>query len=477
MKKKIFFILLLVLIALLLALLLIFVTCDTKNGAQPSEENTFAEFPSNEEKQTLPSEETVAPTDPPSLGTEEETEAPLTEENTFEEIYTSPILDQKITYTVTVLDPSSMPVSEEVAVKLMQNGQTVIATTTQNGVATFSLVPDLYTVVVILNDDSPYEYDAESSVRFSKSVTDVSVTLVNRPMPAPTPIIINAYSIKKEEFCEFEVTTILEGANTLEATEGERTYFLFTPTVGGQYKIRLQTDRALLLGYFGDANYPLQNSIAENLENNSFVLNVKEGNLGLSYLLGITSTEVELTPCTLTVTRIGEAIPDIGDLPFKEITAEHLPDTAFHAAIGPSSLLTDLDITDTRLTVVLNESDGFYHLGEANGPLVYLRITSPSAYLDALGTVAAKTGLNRYFYDENGVFTHKEQYNSLFLAYAEIADPTFGLTPLTEELAEAMKNVGEGMEWWKFASQNYLFGMTLVSPKTAWLFACCTVNH
>ena len=42
---------------------------------------------------------------------------------------------------------------------------------------------------------------------------------------------------------------------------------------------------------------------------------------------------------------------------------------------------------------------------------------------------------------------------------------------LTEELAKAIKNLGNARGWWNFPDQD-IFGNALIPVETAWLFAC-----
>ena len=448
---------------ILLVSLTLFSSCsDSKEGTpvhEEGKESSPTETPSAEvnDKASDSSSASTPSSEESEEKTDEESQVPIKD-------------DTKITYTVLILDNAEEPMTETINVNLTKDGTSVAMATAQNGIATFSVLPDYYTVELDVTENADFYYEKEG-LTLSPELTSLAIILYSRLSEATT---INGYSTKLDAFCDFEATHI--GGTYVEALAGDRTYFLFEPKDQGRYKISLDTSAALMLGCFGDSNVPLRNNIAENLENNSFVLNIKPSNIGITYVLGITSTEKVTVSCPLTIKRIGDAVLDITDIDFDIITAENLPEKFFHSCVNDTVTITDLDITDKNLSVVLNKADGFYHLGTADGPLVYMRIGTPSQYLDALAVVANTAGLSCYFYDENGVLDRKEQYNQLFLDYAEIADPIAGLVPLTEELAYAIQSTGNGAGWWDFRTPTYLFGGTDISPTRAWLFACCTIS-
>ena len=143
---------------------------------------------------------------------------------------------------------------------------------------------------------------------------------------------------------------------------------------------------------------------------------------------------------------------------------------AYEGTLG--STLKDIDVTSLDLTVVYNESDGFYHYGSADGPVVFIRISSASPYMDSLVTVTEFSRLGVYIYDENGKFVRKESYHEMLDAYKVVCDEN-GVCPLTPELEYMVKKFGEKQGWFDFSNDRDLFGDKLVPPTTAWLFICC----
>ena len=133
--------------------------------------------------------------------------------------------------------------------------------------------------------------------------------------------------------------------------------------------------------------------------------------------------------------------------------------------------------------------DGYYRLGTANGPKVYVRLSASSDYFGvdpetglnnvaAFSTMMENTRLCRYFYDEDGNFIKKESYNEIFNRYLEIID-TSGIYPLDEALEYVIKQSGEQRDWWNYESDNNLYTMYGVDQppvENAWLFAACTIK-
>ena len=79
---------------------------------------------------------------------------------------------------------------------------------------------------------------------------------------------------------------------------------------------------------------------------------------------------------------------------------------------------------------------------------------------------------------EDGEFVAKLNYGPMLSAYYAACDAENGVVPLTEELANAIKAVGENRGWWEFGTEKgfYLFGETPVNKNIAWLFACCVAR-
>ncbi|MBR5279236.1 MAG: hypothetical protein IKU23_08285, partial [Clostridia bacterium] len=121
----------------------------------------------------------------------------------------------------------------------------------------------------------------------------------------------------------------------------------------------------------------------------------------------------------------------------------------------------------------------FYHLNSADGPIVLVRLTEDSDYIACFYNILDRSGVSRYFYDNDGNFTKKVSYDKCLLEYIDCADETEGVYPLTEDLKHIIQNRGEYVGWWNPQSSGYIFkderGINDLSINTeiAWLLMCC----
>jgi hypothetical protein len=125
--------------------------------------------------------------------------------------------------------------------------------------------------------------------------------------------------------------------------------------------------------------------------------------------------------------------------------------------------------------------DGYYHYGSADGPLVYLRLASPSKYISSFEEMSETQFFGHYVYGDDGKFLYKISYHTMLLDYiaAAKAGGDAGIYPLTEDLAVMLKNMGKHLGWYtpaQFGGENVLFGTDPIT-ENAWLFACVIVEE
>ncbi len=128
-----------------------------------------------------------------------------------------------------------------------------------------------------------------------------------------------------------------------------------------------------------------------------------------------------------------------------------------------------VDFEDDVIDDAVLGDDGYYHLNDKNGPVLFANLNDSimSLYtMSCYGSVAAVQ------YDDNGVVTKKVDYTDAFYAYVEAlpTDANGTITsyyyPLTADLIEMFKEVGTSNGWydgdsaWVYASED------------AWLYAC-----
>ena len=376
---------------------------------------------------------------------------------------------EKEVYTVTVSDNDGNPISD-IVVKIMLNGQMkTMKPTGKDGKAVFNLVPEDYTVELSITGNESYLYDEsllvipkdkrELSIVFSKGF-EGSETLYNDS-------VANYVSVGSYE--------------TNFGSEG-LTYFLFTPKIAGRYKFSVESSVKTSVGYYGSPLMIYDFNIADEQDvvDGALFVDVRTYNIGdtlestTRYLVGVKGEASGKG--ILKVERVSDLAMSPEEHPWTDYakTKEIVP---FTFAGGT---LKDIDVLDATVSVVLS-SDGYYHYESEDGPLVYLRLTSPSKYIASFEEMSKTQFFGRYVYGDDGEFLYKISYHTMILEYvaAAKAGGDAGIYPLTEDLAVMLKDMGAHLGWYTPATsgnENALFGTAPIT-ENAWLFACVYVEE
>lgn len=375
----------------------------------------------------------------------------------------------EIAYTVTVKDAFGDPCTAGVAVQFLQNGERVaMQPCDANGVAAKTLPAGEYEVSLAFSDGEENYYYEKAAL--TAEVTSVEVTLCTRITAEPQVITIGTADV--------EMSILETGTTYVELTPGTRNYFLFTPTVAGNFEFSLIGETKAIVGYYGAPHFVMENSVV-NVTENVFTVSIKAGMIGsgdggtTTLVLGV-DADIE-TSCIFGIRRIGDPIKTIEDEPWTVYKAEKTPE-AYQLPAGTT--LKEFDFTK-EYSLVYNETDGFYHLDSADGPLVLMRLTEDSEYMDSYQTILEHTGVTKYFYDEEGNFDRKETYSECLMEYIGCADEAQGVYPLTEDLKYIVQQHGDYQGWWDPESRAYLFVDMDGNPEPginhdiAWLLMCC----
>lgn len=379
---------------------------------------------------------------------------------------TSGQLSAEAAYKVTVVDAAGNPVSAGIAVKFMQGGsQKAMQLVNESGVAEKTLARGEYTVELQFTDpNAKYVYDT-AGLTLTAEKTELTVVL---------------YQELGEEFQELSVGNayyVLEGCTNIPLSAEGRSYYIFVPHEIGKYEFSLVGSDAPIGYYGGSIHYVWDHSAVETVDN-KFTVDIKEGNLGGAIvIIGVDAGE-------------GDAILSVQNIGAPDWSVEEEPWTIYQAkaAINPYTLpagakLNKFDLTAATGTynLVLNENDGFYHLGSADGALVVAQIGNTSEetdYLPPFETILEKQGIRRYFFDENGEFVKKEEYSECLLKYIENADEQSGVYPLTEDLMYIIQQQGAQAGWFDETGAGYLFKdkdgnkVIGINNEISWLFMC-----
>ena len=270
------------------------------------------------------------------------------------------------------------------------------------------------------------------------------------------------------------------GSFELSLESDGASYFVFYAREAGEFNFSVDADCATV-GYYGNPMFVLTNHIgSEDYDGKSFDITVQD--IGTPYVIGVKSSEK--ADVTLNIVKAGDA-------PFDPTYAEWttVESTANLSKCDTTGkTLVDFDIADSSISVTVGD-DGCYYTND--GKLVYVRITTTTGYgtydenlqfaplingsLALLaGHVDPNVGTNfgGYVYDDDGNFIAKYSYNNMIKTYMGYVDSTYGVVPLTRELAEGIKLHGNRNGWWDSTSYGYLFDGIRVHSENAWLFLC-----
>lgn len=374
-----------------------------------------------------------------------------------------------VEYKVTLTDALGNLYHDGIIVKFLQDGQEIaMQVVGDNGVAVKTLPAGDYSVeLVYTSADTNYSYDAAAAV-------------VTADAPELTLMISQITALETQTLFadskEHEAYVVGLGCTNVSLNEG-RTYFLFVPEQAGNYEFGVEGDAAAV-GYYGAPHF-VQSTSALEVVDNKVQVSVSAGALGNTLVIGL-DYQGEAN-CVLTIERIGDAVKTIADEPWHtyQKTVELSPYT-LPAGAGLKNF--DLTAASDAYNLVLNEADGFYHLDSADGPLVLVRLAGELDYMATYKTVLDRTGVVKYFFDENGEFVRKENYTDCLLEYIANADEDDGVYPLTEDLKYIIQQSGDHSGWWDFDGPGYIFldeggdKVADINPEIAWLFMCCHIN-
>ena len=383
-------------------------------------------------------------------------------------------------YSVSVVDGLGNPVTEGVIVRFMQGAQQIsMQTVNASGVASKELPAGDYTVELKFTDaDAAFYYD-DSALTLTGTNRETTVTLYQG---------VDENS-GRQLFAQGRETTAFPvdvGCTYLPMTAGERNFVMFTPSEPGKYQVSLVNSDDEV-GYYGAPHFVQEQNTAEKNADGSFYVNVKASMIST----GVTGTTVlvigidaSADSCVLSIQRIGEPDRDLSDEPWHT----YMPTITLQPYTHDASMaLGEFDLTASTdaYTLVLG-SDNYYHLGTADGPLVFMRLgknSGGSQYLSDFQTILDFSGINKYFFDDNGEFIKKETYDQCLLEYFKYMDEPSGLYPLTEDLKYIIQMRGDHSGWFTTDGALYLFKdqngdlVPGINSEIAWLFICCYIEQ
>lgn len=382
---------------------------------------------------------------------------------------TEPSGSAEAVYRVAVRDALGNPYTDGVIVRFLSGGeQAAMQVVDGNGVVEKTLKKGDYTVELMFTGDaSSYHYDP-SGLTLSAEKTELEVILARTANQEAVSLYVQG-----TEHSAYHVDT---GCTYVKLTAGERNYFLFTPSEAGTYEFSV-IGEAGEIGYYGTPFFVLSDNAADATDK-GISLSIKASMIGTGgggttvIVLGIDAESAE--DCVLAVQRIGEPAWDVTDEPWTvyKTTAQLAPYTA-------PSKPKNFDLTADSYNLVYNEADGFYHLDSTDGPLVLAYLAKPSRFLDSFQFMLENSNVCKFFYNEDGSFLRKENYNECLMEYLEYVDENYGVYPLTKDLMYIFQQRSEYAGWWDRNSHGYMLVDDAGNPipdinhEIAWLSLCC----
>ena len=349
-----------------------------------------------------------------------------------------------------------------------------MGSTNSSGVAKVTLAAATYTFTLeVVGGGDKYTYDESACVVYGTTTTSVTVQMLEKGSESASGkemIYANGKDYK----------AIVAGETNgmvVSIPAGDMLYVVFVPTREGRFSFSATASgKTIDCGYYGGTFNVLANKVDGGVKGEYQLLNVRNDNLGASYVLGFKTADGSAAEATVSITRTGDSIPDvIASAPWQEPHASS--DYLVEYTGSTAGTLTDFDITDASLSIVKG-SDGYYHLGNENGPVIMIRVDSASPYLGAFSDMSANGNVAVYSFEADGSLKEKIRYNYVIDEYVTVANDD-GVVPLNDELIAMVKAVGDYKGWWDSASANYRFDMDENGnainevESLVHLFACC----
>lgn len=400
-----------------------------------------------------------------SVGTESESDAEDdvtgqgSDTDSESESETQPAIET-LAYTVTVIGSDGNP-RQGAMVVILKNGEAIVTSPTlADGTLTAELEVGEYEVKLLNLLGEAYR--TEGCVLTPES-TALTISLCGLPTAGEE---IFAYSASADDYIAYDAKRVVEGRTMVTLSTDDMTYYLFVSSRGGTFKLSMDKDLPVSIGYFGSTSYVMTESVATEQDNAICVDVYDDMVFNYAFVIGIRAEDASLKECELTIEYVSERETTEHDLPWNDLMPDHeLPKYTMGAGT-----VTNFAVDSAEIVLVYSESDGYYHVGSESGPVVLVNLNNNSKYMDALTTVCSNMRLGVYVYDEDGKLVSKDSYNELIWAYNEVADG--GYYPLDDTLLDMLKTVGDYMGWYDPASPMYLFEGVALEPANAYLFAC-----
>lgn len=316
-----------------------------------------------------------------------------------------------------------------------------------------------YDFTVLAGQTYKVEMSAYSPVLYGTADGEISYKLL---------FTAGEVEVNKEEYI-ISYTMLALGDNSLSMEPNAlNTLFEFAPEESGRYSI--VAPFGVEIGDWGTFFNP-----RDNTANKTNSLEWECTSVGQSIMVGVAGSE----DVVLTIERIGDVKPPVV-IEYADYVNTHTPDESNRLVLGEGESIQYVDITKPQ-TAVLG-SDGFYHLGSANGPVLYLDMVHDviDMTLYYYGGNPAIT-LRAPVINEQGEMTSGYNFLNSLKEYVDVVYNDDlndeGLYPLTEDLAIFLKTYGGSNGWFNPNFSPFEAVQNGCDEASAWLVACCYVDN
>lgn len=382
-------------------------------------------------------------------------------------------------YGIWITDGLGNPMND-IFIKVMQNGEQIKMFPYNGTFLNLGLEDGTYQLVLDLSQLSKtYTYDA-SLCTLTPEKPSASIRLFQTPIEETSVYV--GYPLD----ADYTAYVVGEGATQITLPANKYTFFIFAPQNAGIYAVTHNSGSKLKLSYHGSTFYVQGHDLsADSTEvsayENGLAVNVYASNLGGDYVFAVKAKSK--TTFVLNIQNIGDPGNRVEDEPWTPYLEDaEMVDKQLNTPT--EGTYTTIDLTDLSVKAVYNEADGFYHLGTADGPIIFIDLTSDSKYVASIQTICALQRMGTYIYDIDGNLVEKRSYNELFRQYGLFTETEDGETPvsgpirvpLTQKLVEAIQCFGDKNGWWDPTLDSNIFQIVLLgapyNQEYAWLLYC-----
>ncbi len=384
---------------------------------------------------------------------------------------------QKI-YTVTVTKPDDTGMASAVVQFKKDGNVAATAMTDAQGVARTMLEAGIYSVELVLpSAETKYYYEGKTA-SFALGVYELTIRLVSN---TPSTTNLTASTLRPIG----AVPILEEGTTYLTLQSDIWRYYAFKVTQAGTYRISVSDPDALIVDC-KTTNYilaPGKAGAASPVRSFDKSISASQA-LGTTFVIAVSGTEDTL----LSITRIGDQGFDPATAPPDESwKSGYVPTaSAVPARVTNPKYVDIMDMTPDLYVPVYNETDQFWHMGSADGPIIYVDLNdSGNGYasiktqaMPAEGASEGGGSFSRYFNDPlTGKPIRREVYGDTIIAYVQAckdAGKADGsrFYPLTDDLMHILKT--GCAPWWEDPNEFYYDNFQGANPDIVWMFACCT---